>query len=339
MLAAVGALVFAGPQGFEAGWLLAMRDEPAALGAHAVQKTLNGSVAQREIDSALAWDDPDLAESFAELARDRGISIEQATIDRIAAASSSGNNVRRFVHGFMTGESRTVPGFAGAAASDLLAFGDLRDVVREGSKLLHGGEADQVMLALAGAGLGATAASYALLGASAPARAGVTTLKAAYRTGRVSRSLSASMVRLAREAVDARALRRALSHGSLDESAATARAARAGLLRMAGDVGTIQASAGVQATFEGLQLARGPGELSRIARLAEKERGKTRAILKLVGRAGFMVTAAAFELGSWLLGAAFALLMFCASVKGLTERATYAYIGWKKRRNGYAYAA
>ena len=59
-----------------------------------------------------------------------------------------------------------------------------------------------------------------------------------------------------------------------------------------------------------------------MARLAAAKGGKTRAIVKLLGRAAIVLTASALELASWLLWAGFALFAFCASCKAAAERST-----------------
>ena len=79
--------------------------------------------------------------------------------------------------------------------------------------------------------------------------------------------------------------------------------ARAACVHLARDVGTVQAKAGTRAALDGLELAQSPREMSRIAKLAEKEGGKTRAILKVAGRAAIMLTVGAFDLGIWIIGA------------------------------------
>ena len=60
--------------------------------------------------------------------------------------------------------------------------------------------------------------------------------------------------------------------------------------------------------------------------------GKTRAIVKLLGRAAIVLTASALEFASWLLWAGFALLGFCASCKAAAERATQRYLDRRKLR-------
>src|SRR5258707_13339831 len=72
------------------------------------------------------------------------------------------------------------------------------------------------------------------------------------------------------------------------------------LARLVGDVGRVQASVGTRAALDGLKLAEGPRDVSKIARLAAAKGGKTRAILKLAGRAAIVLTAGAFNLTMWL---------------------------------------
>jgi hypothetical protein len=72
--------------------------------------------------------------------------------------------------------------------------------------------------------------------------------------------------------------------------------------------------------------------MSRIAQLAEKYGGKTRAVLKLGGRAAIMLTAGAFNLFSWMLAAVMTLFGFCSSCKRTAERVTERLIRRRKER-------
>ncbi len=143
-----------------------------------------------------------------------------------------------------------------------------------------------------------------------------------------------------RDVVDAGALRRALTTVSLTEPAVAVRAARdavkldkvGALATLAGDIGRIEARAGTRAALDGLRLSEGPREVARVAKLAEKEGSKTRAILKFLGRAVLAVGFLTFEGASWLLTVALMAFGFCAAVKGATERATLRYIRYRSRR-------
>jgi hypothetical protein len=332
------------PQAYEAGFLLVHADDPASLADHLLDRTFTRPVVEREVVTALDSRDVDLANSFAELARDRGVAIDPRLTDRLAAANSATATATRhakdFARGLITGEPDDVAGFAGTALGDLFVFGDVRDAAREGFRFARGEETDETVLGLAGIGIAVTAATYASLGASTPARVGLTLAKVARKTGRMSTRLAGAIGRSLREAVDAGALRRALTTASLTEPALALRAARdavkldklRGLVNLAGDVGRIEARAGTRAALDGLRIAEEPREIARVAKLAEKEGGKTRAILRLLGRSVLAVGFFAFDTASWLLTAALVALGFCSAVKGFTERATEMMIRRGKRR-------
>ena len=53
-----------------------------------------------------------------------------------------------------------------------------------------------------------------------------------------------------------------------------------------------------------LRIAEGPKDVARAARLAEAQGGKTRAIMKLLGRGALLLVGGMFDLALWLFGAA-----------------------------------
>ena len=61
--------------------------------------------------------------------------------------------VTRTVRGFVTGDGTTVAEVTGAVTSDMLLYGDLRDLTKQGYRAWTGGETDPVVAALAGFGL------------------------------------------------------------------------------------------------------------------------------------------------------------------------------------------
>ena len=197
----------------------------------------------------------------------------------------------------------------GTAFGDLFVFGDIRDAAREGTRYLSGQQFDPWILGLAGVGIAITAATYASFGATAPERVGVSMVKAARQTGRLNPALA---VRVAREVLKV-------------EGAG-------GLVGLAQNTGRVEAKAGSQAALDGLAIAQEPQDMSRLARLAAAKGGKTRAIVKLLGRAAIVLTASALGLASWLLWAGFALLGFCASCKAAAERATQRHLDRRKLR-------
>jgi hypothetical protein len=327
----------AAPRAFEAQFLLAAQDDPVALSDHAVAHSFDAAVAAREIDAALADDDPDLAMSFLALARERNLPIDPALADRVERANArlatAARSFGNFARGLVVGEAEDISGLAGTAVGDLFVLGDVRDALREGTRLAAGRDGDEVVLGLACVGLAVTAGTYATVGAAAPARVGLTVVKAARKTGRLGGAMAAWINRSLREVIDWTALKRVINSASIAEPAAAMRGVRGAvkaekaqeLVRLVGDVGRVQARAGTRAALDGLKLAEGSRDMSRIARLAAAKGGKTRAILKLAGRGAIVLTVGTFNLATWLLWAIVTLLGFVSSLKRMTERITERY--------------
>jgi hypothetical protein len=335
------------PRGFFAGSLLAAQDDPAKLAELAMDRSFNAAVAEREIRAALAANDADLATSFLDLAHDRKVPVDPALAQKIEDANSSAASAARaagnFARGFVTGEPDDLVGLAGTAVGDLFVFGDIRDAVREGTRFVTGQHTDQLILGLACVGLAITAGTYASIGTAAPARIGLSVIKAARKTGRIGSRMAEWLGRSVRDVVDWGALRSAVSGASIMEPAIAVRAAREAvkvekthdLVNLVSDVGRVQSKAGTQAALDGLKLSEGPRDVSRVAKVAEKYGSKTRAVLKLGGRGAIWLTMSAFSLFWWTLGAAITFLGFCASCKRTVERTTEYRIAKRKAKRAF----
>jgi hypothetical protein len=332
------------PAGIDAGRLLEAQDDPALLADRALDRSFNADVARREIEAALKANDPDLAQSFLDLARDRNVPVDPALVGRVDDANSSAAAAKRaassFAQGFIVGEPQDFVGLAGTALGDLFVFGDIRDAIREGSRMAQGEPADELVLGLAGVGIALTAGTYASMGAGAPARIGLSVLKAARKTGRMTAQMGAYLGRTLREIVDWTALRRAVSNISVTEPATAARAVREAvkveksrdLVRMVGDLGRVQSKAGTQAALDSLKIAQGPRDVARIARLADVKGNRTRAILKMFGRGALFLAASAFHLAWWIFWALLTIVGFVTALKRTCERATERYCDRRRAR-------
>jgi hypothetical protein len=292
---------------------LATADDPVEISDRALDRSFNQGIAEREIRTALAAGDTDLAQSFVDLAAERGVPIDPALTGDLKQASAAQATVAdtagRFVRGLWTGEPADLASLAGTAFGDLFVFGDIRDAAREGTRYLTGQRYDPWILGLAGAGIAITAATYATLGATAPERLGLSIVKAARRSGRLNPALA---VRAAREVVKV-------------EGAG-------GLVELAENAGRVETKAGTQAALDSLAIAEQPQDMARLARLAAAKGGKTRAIVKLLGRAAIVLTAGAFDLALWLFWAGVTLLGFCVSCKSAVERLTQRHLLRRKAR-------
>jgi hypothetical protein len=341
---AVGAALW--PHARDAHALLAAREDPAELSSVQLDFALRNKPAliEENIEAALAAGDVDLAASFVELARERNIALGDELSKRVSEAVTEENSTsgiaKRFAVGFVTGNSDDIASLSGTVAGDLIVWGDIRDVVREGKHLAMGEETDHLILGLATAGLAVTAATYVSVGGATPLRAGLSLVKDTRKVGRLSEGLVTWAGRSAREMVDASALQKAVASGSvlrpgetISAVKAAFRAEKAGaLVRLAKDVGRVGEKAGIKAAKDTLKIAEGPKDVARAARLAEAKGGQTRALLKLFGRGALLLATGAFNLTMWVFGALLTLFGFLSSIKAMTERLTYAWLRRKKAR-------
>jgi len=316
LLAAVllaAAAIYAVPRAADA---VAVLDDPGRIASRALDDTFNALTAQREIEAALATQDVELAQSIIDLARARHVTIDPALAEKVAVAAVETATMRHraksFARGFVTGEPQDMASLAGTTLGDLFVFGDIRDALREGTRYVRGEQVDRLVLGLATTGIAITAGTYATLGAATPARAGLTLVKAARKTGRLGAELTESLDRMVRQTsfpATARAARE------------TAKVERAGgLLHLVRDVGRVEKAAGGRTALDALTIAKEPRDISRIAKLAEKEGSRTRAILKVAGRGAIILVGLAFDASLWLLGALFAVLGFVSALKSAVER-------------------
>jgi len=341
---AIGAAMW--PHVHHAGSVLAAQDDPVRLSDLQLDQALrqDQAVIAGNIESALAAGDADLASSFVELARDKQIGVsdelDRRVSEAVAEQASAGSVAKRFATGLVTGTADDVASLTGTVAGDLFVFGDIRDAIREGKHLAMGEETDRLVLGLATAGLAVTAATYISAGGATPVRAGLSLVKDARKVGRLGEGLAEWAGRSAREVVDAPALQQAVVSGSVFRPGQTATAIKAafraekagGLVRLAKDVGRITEKAGTRGALDSLKLAEGPKDVARAARLAEAQGGKTRAILKLLGRGALLLVAGAFNLSVWLFGAMLTLFGALCSIKATTERTTQAWCNRRRAR-------
>jgi len=258
----------------------------------------------------------------------------------VAEENSASNFAAKFATGLVTGNADDVASMSGTVAGDLFVFGDIRDVVREGKHLAMGEDTDHLILGLAAAGLAVTAATYVTVGGVAPVRAGLTLVKDARKVGRLGEGLTAWAGRSARGVIDTPLLRSAMADASILRPGKTITAVKAafrgekagGLVRLAQDAGRVGEKAGARGALDTLRIAQGPKDVARVAKLAEKKGGQTRAILKMFGRGAVLLVAGAFNMTLWLFWAVMMLFGFVASIKATTERVTWSWLQRSKAR-------
>ena len=261
---------------------------PTAVSARAFDR----DVAVHEIEAALDANDADLAQSFVDLAarsrRAAAGGAEEAGRSRRRRCQFRQRRRRQLRQ---RSDHRRAERHGGLRRHRARRSVRVRRYPRRGARRQPLRQRRELRPADPGArpcvGIAITAGTYATVGAAAPVAArahrgqgGAQDRAAERAAGRMDRPLVARGDRL----VGAEARRRLASPSRRSRCAPPARRSRSrrpdGLVRLVSDVGTVQAKAGTQAALDGLKLAEGPREMSRIATLAEKKGSKTRAILK-----------------------------------------------------------
>nr|WP_246548368.1 hypothetical protein [Ancylobacter oerskovii] len=295
LLALAGSAHWLLPLGREAFALLMARDDAARLADLRLDAELTAGRANREIDEALANDDAELAASFLELADSRALPVPADRRARVLAAASAGTvrQAAAFGRGFVTGEADDLAGLAGATAGDLTVWGDVRDLGRQAGHYLRDEPIDPLMTGLAGAGIAATAATYAAFGTPLTLRAGLSLAKGARRVGAVGLRLGDDLAGLLRSGRHARAI------------AAVA------------DIGRAGEKAGVRATLAGLRHADDVTDVARLRRLSEAKGGQTLAVLKTLGRGALVLGEIAARLAFWVIAAAANFLGLVAGINNM----------------------
>jgi hypothetical protein len=297
----------------------------------------------REVDAAILAGDLDLADSFAELARERGLALRPEQQARMEAlrADTLGRAMRDFRDGFTQNDMRSGMAISGVIAADVSGFGDLRDLAREGGKWVNGQEADTLVLGLAAAGLAITAATWTSLGAALPVRGGLSLTKALQKSGRLSKSLAGDLTRVAGAAIDRDALKASLAAagrfefgGLRNASARVLRpAAVAELRQLGGDVSTVYRRAGARGAQDVLSVAGSGSEVTTAARIAVAKGTKTRAILKVLGRGVLLAGSLSLTLAGWLLtfiGFFFAVASFARRLGELMGRLLWRIVDMRR---------
>lgn len=318
-----------------AGRLLAATEDPGALAEIRLERAATLDSLNAGLDAALAAEDEDLATSFLALADSRGLPVDSTRRARVETLAQGriGRAARDFALGAVSGEAEGAAGLAGSLAADVTGIGDVRDLLREGSRYARDEPYDALLLGMALVGLPLTAATWTA-GAGAGPRAGMTVLKAARRGGKLSPALAGSLGRTVRAGLDREAVARAL--------AATARLDLAGARTAAGLAirpGTVTRLTGLatetlvlgrrtgqRGVMQVLGLARDPADVTRALRLSERLGPRTRAALALLGRGALVLGAGLSALAGALLGGVlwcFGVALFCRRLGLLLGRAIW----------------
>lgn len=256
-----------------------------------------------EIEDAIEQQDYDYAQSLYRLGIHYGHDLSPELQQRAAAtpiklAYATGMKSMR---GFVFGATDSGAALAGALVSDLVGVGDVRDFTKQGWLYASGRDYDPFLFGISAVGLGITATTLTSFGATGVADAGVSVIKNAYRSGRMSKPLLKYFSKNTAKLVDMQLLKqefKASASTGLSQYArlekATAKSidkvAAKALVEDAGVVASITQKGGARASLEALSIARGPGELVHLQRIVYRFGGESATIMKFLGRSVLRLT-------------------------------------------------
>jgi hypothetical protein len=178
----------------------------------------------------------------------------------------------------------------GAITSDFTVVGDVRDLWEQYELYSQNKPTSDLIVALAGVGVGLTAATVVSAGTASPAKAGVSTLKMATRTGRLTPRFQAYLLRQASNVFDTKAFMRTIkAEQNIDGvrhavQSAYQPAAVDTLTGLASHTNSIRQASSIVDTVHLLQYVDNADDLRRLEKITVKYGSETKGIMKLLGK-------------------------------------------------------
>jgi hypothetical protein len=249
---------------------------------------------EQQITQAIAEDNPEDARMYMALADTFGYQLSQNFEAPLAGLENPLNSTLRetgrFIDGFLEGQADSGAGVAGAITADFTVVGDVRDLKEQYDLYAQGQEVSELIVTLAGVGVGLTAATVMSAGSAAPAKSGVSALKIAGRSGKLTPKLQKMLLRQGRSVFDYPLfLRTVKSEQSVDGvRRAAVRAynpqAMSALGETAQQVNNVRRSTSMLDTISLLRYVENADDLRRLEKVSAQYGSITRGILRLAGK-------------------------------------------------------
>ncbi|MCJ8326787.1 MAG: hypothetical protein MJK08_06765 [Campylobacterales bacterium] len=147
-----------------------------------LENKISLAIKSESFDDVLMYKD---LSSYLNIAIDK--KLEKEIKENNTFFSKTIRNTKSFSLGFIEGEANDSSSLAGSIVSDMTLYGDLRDISKEGNKLIHNEDYDEIVLGISIIGLALTATTYVSLGSAAPLKVGTSILKIAKKTNKLSK--------------------------------------------------------------------------------------------------------------------------------------------------------
>lgn len=276
-------------------------EETAADVAELMENKVSQIHLEQKITAAIQADKPEDARMYLSIAQTFGYSLNVSEYEQQIAVLEEPLNVARrtltdFADGFINGSADSSSGVAGAIVSDFTVVGDGRDLWEQYELYDQGEPVNELIITLAGVGVGLTAATVVSGGTAAPVKAGVSTLKLATKSNRLTKPFQKVLLRqgkqvfnypeflrLSKQSSGFNGIRRAASR-SYNPKALT------GLENIAGQANGIRKASSLGDTLHLFKYVDNANDLRRLEKVTLKYGMQTKGIMKLLGKSAIGVT-------------------------------------------------
>ena len=176
---------------------------------------VDSSVLISEVESAIRQNNFDDARMYLDIASSHHYKIDiEKYRDEIAhkdtAFNRLGTQISDFSAGFIQGKSTSMAGLAGSVSADFTVIGDARDLYKQYGLYEKGGNVNELIVVLSGAGIGLTALTVGSMGIAGPAKVGISLIKVAAKAQRLTRRFQKTLLKLGRKVFNWRVFKKLL---------------------------------------------------------------------------------------------------------------------------------
>ncbi len=199
-------------------------------------------------------------------------------------------HVTGFSSGFLSGKGANTSAISGAIISDLTVVGDARDLYKQYQLYTNGEEVNQLIIGLAGAGIGLTAATYGTAGTTLTVKAGTSVFKLAAKTGRLTKGFSVELLRMSKNVFDWRLFRQSIKQSNkLSDVRRVAQQsfhplALRPLRSVAKSTNIIRVNTSLADTLHMLRYVENSDDLRRLEKFSLKHKHLSKGMLSLLGK-------------------------------------------------------
>ncbi|MEE9303880.1 MAG: hypothetical protein V3U84_08840 [Thiotrichaceae bacterium] len=199
-------------------------------------------------------------------------------------------NISNFSTGFVTGKGVDASGITGAMTADFTVIGDVRDLYQQYQLHNEGEAVNQLIVGLAGVGIGLTAVTYGSAGTASVAKVGTSTLKIAAKTGRLTKKFSSELVRVSSKIFDWKLFKQSIKQSShFSDIPRIAKksfhpSALRPLQKMAKNIDNIRINTSLPDALHMLRYVENSHDLRRLEKFTVKHKHLSKGLLSLLGR-------------------------------------------------------